>query len=192
MVLRPFDDASEEAADSLTEAMHLLPDDIDWPMAIEEIRLRRDSVIAGQLIKSLDLRAVTGISIIAVSRAGKIHLDPDPNFQLFPGDRLVLMGEPGALKEAGEILEETKEEAFGEAPRRFTTAEVEVGEASGHVGHSLAEMKFRKAYGVTVIGIVRNHERIPMPRPEERLMASDRLIVIGTRESIDKIRKQKI
>jgi len=192
VVLRPFDDASEEAADSLTEAMHLLPDDIDWPMAIEEIRLRRDSVIAGQLIKSLDLRAVTGISIIAVSRAGKVHLDPDPNFQLFPGDRLVLMGEPGALKEAGEILEETKEEAFGEGPRRFTTAEVEVDEASGHVGRSLAEMKFRKTYGVTVIGIVRNHERIPMPRPDERLMASDRLIVIGTRESIEKIRKQKI
>jgi K+/H+ antiporter YhaU regulatory subunit KhtT len=53
-------------------------------------------------------------------------------------------------------------------------------------------MKFRKAYGVTVIGIVRNHERIPMPRPEERLKASDRLIVIGTRESIDRIKRQKV
>jgi len=192
VVLRPFDDASEEAADSLTEAMHLLPDDIDWPLAVEEIRLRKDSVIAGQLIRNLDLRAVTGISIIAVSRAGKVHLDPDPNFQLFPGDRLVLMGEPGALKDAVEILDETKEDEFGQGPGGFATAEVEVDGASAHVGHSLAETKFRKTYGVTVIGIVRDHERIPMPRPEERLMASDRLIVIGTHESVEKMKKQKI
>lgn len=191
-VLRPFDDASEEAADSLTEAMHLLPSDIDWPLAVEEIRLRKDSVAAGQLIRNLDLRAVTGISIIAVSRAGKVYLDPDPNFQLFPGDRLVLMGEPGALKDAMEILDETKEDEFGHGSGGFATAEIDVNETSGHVGRSLAEMKFRKAYGVTVIGIVRNHERIPMPRPEERLAASDRLIVIGTRESIDRIKRQKI
>jgi K+/H+ antiporter YhaU regulatory subunit KhtT len=102
------------------------------------------------------------------------------------------MGEPGALKDAGEILDETKEDEFGHGPGGFATAEVEVDDASAHVGRSLAEMKFRKAYGVTVIGIVRDLERLPMPRPEERLMASVRLMVIGTHESVEKMKKRKI
>jgi Trk K+ transport system NAD-binding subunit len=189
VVLKPFDDASEEAADSLTEAMHLLPEGIDWPLALKEIRLKKSSTFAGQFISNLNLRNDAGISILAVSRAGRVHLDPDPGFQLFPGDRLVLMGEQSSLKHAEEILQETEDERDLDEPRHFATAEVDIGIDSPNSGHSLAEVKFRKTYGATVIGIIRGHERIPMPRPEERLEAGDRLIVIGTPKSIEKIKK---
>ena len=192
VVLRPFDDASEEAADSLTEAMHLLPENIDWPLALKEIRLRKSSVFAGQLIRILYLREVAGISILAVSRAGRVHLDPDPDFQLFPGDRLVLMGEPSALRHAEDILQETDDGLFDDEPRRFATAELEVDAESLNLGCSLAEMKFRKTYGATVIGIKRGHQRIPMPRSDECLKQDDRLIVIGTPDSIEKIKKTRL
>ena len=189
VVLRPFSDASEEAADSLTEAMHLLPEDIDWPLALIEIRLRKTSEFAGQLIRDLSLRAQTGILIIAVSRAGRVFLEPDPEFQLFPGDRLVLMGEPMALKHAEDILHQVDDEGSGSELRRFETAEVEVSPVSHHLGKSLADLLFRKRYGATVIGIIRGEERITMPRPEETLQSGDKLIIIGTNESVEKIKK---
>ena len=189
VVLKPFSDASEEAADSLTEAMHLLPGGIDWPFALKEIRLKKSSVYAGQRIRDMNLRTVTSILILAVSRAGRVYLEPDPDFQLFPGDRLVIMGEPAMLKHAEDVLQETVHHDLHMEPRRVATAEVEIGHNSPIAGKSLADLRFRKTYGTTIIGIIRKSERIPMPGADEILNAGDRLILIGTPESIEKIKK---
>jgi Trk K+ transport system NAD-binding subunit len=189
VVLRPFSDASEEAADSLTEAMHLFPENMDWPLAFSEIRLRKTSAFAGQLIRDLSLRAQTGILIIAVSRAGRVYLEPNPEFQLFPGDRLVIMGEPIALKHAEQILHQVDEGEPGPHLERFEVSEIEVDNNSPKLGKSLAELHFRTAYGASVIGIIRNEERITMPRPGEVLQSGDKLIIIGTRESVEKLKE---
>lgn len=189
VVLRPFSDASEEAADSLTEAMHLFPENIDWPLAFSEIRLRKTSAYAGQLIRDLSLRAQTGILIIAVSRAGRVYLEPNPEFQLFPGDRLVLMGEPMALKHAEQVLHQVDEGGTGPHLERFEVTEIDIDNKSLSLGKSFAELHFRTAYGATVIGIMRNEERITMPRPDEVLQGGDKLIIIGTKESVEKLKK---
>jgi Kef-type K+ transport system membrane component KefB/Trk K+ transport system NAD-binding subunit len=188
VVLRPYSDASEEAVDSLTEAMHLLPAEIDWPLALKEVRLRKGSVFAGQLIQDLGLRAVTGISILAVSRAGRVYLDPDPAFQLFPADRLVLMGEPSTLRHAEEFLQQTDEPEAEEESGGIATAEIDVWPSCAHCEESLAELDFRKTYKLTVIGIVRGEQYIAMPRADERLRGGDRLIVIGAREQVESMR----
>jgi Kef-type K+ transport system membrane component KefB/Trk K+ transport system NAD-binding subunit len=188
VVLRPFSDAAEEAADSLTEAIHLLPADVDWPLALKEIRLRKGSIFAGKFIKDLDIRDMMGISILAVSRAGKVYLDPHPEFQFFPGDRLVVMGEPHALKNAENLLQQVEERKTERELKRFATAEVLMGNDSPHLEKSLAQVSFRRRYGTTVIGIIRGEKRIPVPGSGECLMAGDRLIVIGTPESVEKIK----
>ncbi len=188
IVLRPFVDAAEEAADSLHEAMHLLPQNIDWPLALKEIRLRRGSLFAGQLIRDLTLPATAGIHILAVSRAGRVFLEPDPNFQLLPADRLVLMGEPGTLKHAEEHLHQREEVEEEDQFKRFATTEVEIGPSSPLAGHSLTELKFRKKYNATIVGIIRGTERIPMPAPAETIQGGDRLFLIGTQRSIDRLK----
>jgi len=189
VVLKPFSDASEEAADSLTDAMHLLPHEIDWPLGLKEVRLRRDSIFAGQLIRDLDVRSLTGIFIIAVSRAGRMFLHPDPGFQLFPGDRVVLMGEPTTLRHAEDFFKQIEDNTSAMEPQFFTFAEVEVETNSPHLGQSLAEIEFRKRYGATVIGIIRDKTRISMPKANEQLKSGDKLIIIGTKESAKKIQE---
>ncbi len=92
VVLRPFADAAEQAADALTYAMDLFPPQIDWPIAFREVRVRAGSVFSGKAIREIPLRSATGTSILAVTRAGRVHYTPDPDFQVFPGDRLVIMG----------------------------------------------------------------------------------------------------
>jgi K+/H+ antiporter YhaU regulatory subunit KhtT len=189
VVLRPFSDAAEEAADSLTETMHLLPSGIDWPLTLEEIKLRKGSIFAGQLIRDLDLRKLTGITIVAVSRAGRVYLNPDPEFQLFPADRLVLMGDPETIRTAEDFLQQLSEEEPEQKTRRFAMAEVEVHEETEGRGKTLEEIRFRERHGATVVGIVRKDERITMPRPYERLQPGDRLIVIGAPESVERLRE---
>lgn len=189
VILRPFSDASEEAADSLTDAMHLFPNEIDWPLGLKEVRLRKGSTFAGQFIRDLDIRSLTGITIIAVSRAGRMFLHPDPAFQLFPGDRIVLMGEPTTLKHAEDYFQQVEDDVPSLEPDRFSVAEIEVKPDSPHLDQSLAEIGFRNRYGATVIGIVRGDGRISMPKPDEQIKQGDKLIIIGTPQSAKKIRE---
>lgn len=79
LVFRPFRDATEQAADALTDAMGFLPESIDWPVSFLEVRIRSDASAAGRTIEELPLSA-SGISILAVSRGGRIFYEPRPDF----------------------------------------------------------------------------------------------------------------
>jgi Trk K+ transport system NAD-binding subunit len=187
VVFRPFKDAAEQAADSLTQAMDMLPENIDWPIAFRDIRISSGSVFAGHPIKDIPIRAETYVSILAVSRAGQIHFEPGPDYKIYPGDRLVIMGSPGELKKAENFLNRLQDQQPHENLERFAIAEVLIAEKSKMVGQTLAELKFRQKYGVTVVGIRRNGDKIGAPGPDEKLKAGDHLVLIGTSSKIDSI-----
>jgi len=134
VVFRPFSDAAEQAADALTHAMDVLPQDVDWPIAFREIRIQSGSVFSGQTVKSVPLRSMTGVSILAVSRAGRVHYAPGPDFQIYPGDRLIIMGPPEELRQAENFLSQMQEQEEGDLPERFSLTEVRVADDSQRVG----------------------------------------------------------
>ena len=88
IVLRPFSDAAEQAADSLTAALYVFGEGSDWPGSLAIFRLETGSILTGQTIKEISLRQKTGVTIIAITRGGKTIFDPDANLRLYPGDRL--------------------------------------------------------------------------------------------------------
>lgn len=191
VVFRPFSDAAEQAADSLSHAMGALPSHIDWPVAFKEVRLRSGSAFAGQKVRAIPLRTAAGVSILAVSRAGQVKYDPGPDYRVYPGDRLLLMGPVEELRQAEKILEElamAEEEAGQE---RFAVTELAVGGACQCTGRTLAELQFRQRYGVTVAFIRRDGNEVAAPGPDERLLPGDRLIVIGAAAAVEKIRQQE-
>lgn len=190
VILRPFSDAAEQAADALTQAMHLLPEDVDWPIAFREIRLRSGSAFAGKSIREIPLRAETGASILAVSRAGRVHYNPGPDFTLHTGDHLVITGRPSDLVQAETLLSELHEHAEQEQEEPFAIAEIPLAGDSLWSGRSLAELRFRQEFNATVIGIRRGLEQIVSPGPEEKLQPADHVILIGSSEGIKRL-KQK-
>ena len=66
--------------------------------------LEPDSPAVGHTLASLDLRGRTRALIIAVVRDGKHELGPGPDFELRPGDILVLVGDHEALDQAFEAM----------------------------------------------------------------------------------------
>ena len=79
------------------------------PSFLEEAELERIEVGAkssavNKLISELQLRTVTGASIVAIQRDGKNILNPDPNEELLPGDHLLLIGDTAQLTAAKELL----------------------------------------------------------------------------------------
>ncbi|HOX40170.1 MAG TPA: cation:proton antiporter [Candidatus Brocadiia bacterium] len=190
VVLRPFSDAAEQGADALTEAMYALPDGVDWPLAVREIRLKPGSAFSGRPFKDIPLRAETGVSIIAVSRAGKDHFELDGEFRVFPGDRLVLMGDPDDLTRAQDYFQRRSEsEESGTPDDSFTVAEIGVSQDSAWVGKSLENLRFRQDYGVNVVGVRRGEERIVSPKAHEVIRAGDRLIIVGSADSIARLKE---
>ncbi|MBA2883097.1 Kef-type K+ transport system membrane component KefB/Trk K+ transport system NAD-binding subunit [Desulfosalsimonas propionicica] len=187
LVFRPFQDATEQAADALTYAMDFLPESVDWPVSFLELRIRSDASAAGRTIRELPLSA-SGISVLAVSRGGRTFYEPKPDFSVFPADRLLLMGDPEGLKEAETMLNQLEAQRDAEDTDRFEIAEIQVSENSDLSGKSLAELHFRQKFGANLVGIRRGQDQITTINPAEHLQGGDCLIVIGRSSAIKELK----
>ncbi len=187
IVLRPFFDAAEQAADSLATALHIYTASLEWPLGLRIFRLESDSFFAGRVIGEIPLRRETGVTIVAVTRGGKTFFDPGAHMPLYPGDRLVLAGEPERLAQAeaflalSQVAEEDMEE------ERFSIAVIPLAAESPLAGKTLAEAQFREKFGVTVIGINRDGRQLATPAGTDMLQAGDGLIVAGRSAVVKKL-----
>ena len=59
-------------------------------------------------LQDLDIRALTGCTILAVEREGATTTNPDPADRLRPGDRLLVLGELENLARLKALLDETR------------------------------------------------------------------------------------
>lgn len=70
-------------------------DDIAVPLGdgiIEWVEVETGSSLAGQTLSESDVRAETGVSVIAVQRGKETVANPDPGFTVEAGDVLVTLG----------------------------------------------------------------------------------------------------
>lgn len=190
VVFRPFTDAAEQAADALTHAMDVLPASVNWPIAFREVRIQSGAAFAGKTIREIPLRSITGVSILAVSRAGRVNFVLDPDFRIYPGDRLVIMGPPEELRHAEGLLKQFQAHESADAPDQFVLAEIALTDDSPNVHRTLAEIQFRQKHGVTVVGIRRGEMQITSPSPAERIVPGDHLIVIGAAARVDALKQR--
>ncbi len=193
IILRPFTDAAEQAAEILTATLDVLAAAPDWPVALRLIRLGPASRFAGHPIRDIPLRQEAGVSIVAVNRAGQTILDPEPDFILYPADHLVLAGEAPNLATAAALLQQPDANLLSEAEtteEHFDLATVPVAADSPLVNQTLAQANFREHYHVTVMGIERQDSRLLALTGQERLQAGDRLIVAGKAGAVQRLVQQ--
>jgi len=59
---------------------------------------------AGRLIREVELRTLTGATIVAVERGGHSKVNPGPDEELLAGDQLLLLGSPRQLDQATDLF----------------------------------------------------------------------------------------
>jgi Kef-type K+ transport system membrane component KefB/Trk K+ transport system NAD-binding subunit len=187
MILRPFVDASEQAVDSLTEAMYTLPGGVLCSDCLTEVRVPSGSLLSGKSIDQVPLRSEHGVTILAVSRGGRSFFDPGPDFTLFPGDRLVLLGRQENLERAKNSIMAPDERVEGEPPDTFVMGFLEIPADSPWIGKTIAQLRFRSEFGLTVITVKRGETELTPPSPGERIEAGDVLITAGTRRAAENL-----
>lgn len=185
VLLRPYADAAEQAADAITTAMDRLTAVASVTPGLREVRLGSTSKWAGHRIADVPLREEFGAMVLAVSRGGRSVFNPGPAFQLFPGDRLILSGEPAALDRAIEYLARVDQQQEQED---FAVEELEVSSLPGWAGRSLAALELPARFGVTVVAVAKDHEQLSAPDPHRPLSEHDKLVLAGTPENLERAR----
>lgn len=103
--------AAAQAAlkDTLTEQPAAHADDAPLATLLREaevasVEVGPASAAGGRLIRELQLRTRTGASAVGIERAGANIVNPGPDEELLPGDRVVLLGRRDQLDAARAVL----------------------------------------------------------------------------------------
>lgn len=152
----------------------------DWALNLEEVIVPDTAPYAGKSLSQLAIPAHFGCSIIEVERNGHVITTTGPDLRLYPGDKILLLGQPPELKAArgflgtARPLEGRIDEFEGSVLETFTVPPMIRG------GQTLAELPIAKQTGVRVAAIKRGRRQIINPTGADALEPGDELLVVGT------------
>jgi di/tricarboxylate transporter len=159
---------------------------VSTEIELAEVGLSPRSSLLGQTLQQVDFRRRFGINVLAIWRDGVPLRDNLQNIPLQFGDTLLVQGRRAQLdilREAPDFLVSTAEVAeVYRLPERLLV--VRVPPDSSLVGKTLAESHLGDAFGLIVLGIVRDGSTHLAPDPAEQLQAGDTLLVEGKREDL--------
>lgn len=160
----------------------------EWNLGLGDCTLPDHATYAGQSLASLGIPARFGCSVVEIDRNGHALTDLSSDLRVFPGDKLLLLGEPSQLAAAREFLSEETPRAAGIDGVESTVLETCVVRGR-RAGASLAELQITQRSGVRVVGIQRGDQRILNPTGEQRLATGDTILLLGSIEKLGQFRK---
>ncbi len=138
--------------------------------------LSEASPLLGMSIEETDIRRLTGVTVMAIRRAGGIEIDyPDSQTTLEQGDRLLIVGETDEIAAFNQL-------AKGEAAVPSTNSScqwLQVPSESPLVGKTLIELDLQQRYNISVQTIRRDGKLIRFPQENSDIQAGDRLLLCG-------------
>ena len=72
---------------------------------LETVTIAANSPAVGRLIRQLELRSRTGVSIVGISRRDASLVNPGPDEEIQAGDRVLLLGLPGQMNAARAVFD---------------------------------------------------------------------------------------
>ena len=158
----------------------------DWGLDLKEVFLPDQAEAAGKTLAELNLRQSFGSSLISMERQGHVITQPSADMVLYPRDHLLLLGKERDNEAAEDFLMKTRDQALPpyDPFSDLVMEMVEVIQGTTVVGKSMGELDLSHKYGVQVVGIERNGTRLTHILPQERLLAGDQVLALGTLDQI--------
>ncbi|UCD97566.1 MAG: SLC13 family permease [Chloroflexota bacterium] len=159
---------------------------ISAEIELVELEIPQDSSLIQKTLRQIDFRQRYAVIVLAIRRGGIIWRTNLESIPLKAGDKLLVQGshtKVDAIREdSGFILSPPQEAQVYQLEERLML--VNLPEDSSLVGKTLMESRLGDAFGLGVMGIIRQEKTQLMPNPEERLQAGDTLLVKGKREDL--------
>lgn len=150
-----------------------------------EALVTENSLLAGQCASSQSIQKQAKVNIIALKRDTVVIGNKLKKEEIRPGDLLLLHGpaeEIEALEKAGHIeaLHELKtSEITGKYHLHEALFIMEITEDAELFDKAIAETQLGEAFGLMVLGIIREGQQLLMPKAGEKFKPADRLLVQG-------------
>jgi di/tricarboxylate transporter len=151
-----------------------------------ELQLASDSSFVNRTLRQINFRQRYGAIVLAISRGKIVWRTNLETIPLQAGDKLLVQGDQAQLEE---IRAEKDFVTSSSQPTQVYQLEeslmlLRLPEDSSLVGKSLTESRLGDAFGLGVMGIIRQDKTHLMPSPDEQLQAGDTLLVKGNREDL--------
>lgn len=165
---------------------HLLDRDVH----MADLDVPSDSLWAGHTLRELALGSKFGVHISSILRATRRLNVPDGDTEIFPCDRLQVIGSDEQLSAMAKSL---KNEVFREdtdlEKREMKLRQMAITANSRFVGKTLQESGIRKKYNCMVVGLEEGKETLSQVRPSRRFQEGDILWIVGEEESLEALMK---
>jgi di/tricarboxylate transporter len=201
-VLRPDDrllvQGRRDTMDELDGQGQLLLEDhrpsikrlVSTEVELAEVRLASHSPLAGQTLPQIDFRQRFGVIVLAIRHDGVASLAALETIPMRAGDTLLVQGPNARLEELRQVADFDLVTPISEAEvaqvyhLQERLIAIDVSSGSIMAGRTLVESRLGDAFGLTVLGIIRDGATRLMPSPQEQLQTGDTLLVKGTPEAL--------
>jgi di/tricarboxylate transporter len=151
-----------------------------------ELELSQESSLINRTLRQIDFRQRYAVIVLAIRRGEIIWRTNLESIPLQAGDKLLVQGlqvQLNAIREdRGFIASPLQAAQVYQLEERLML--VRLPEDSSLVGKTLTESRLGDAFGLGVMGIIRQEKTRLMPGPHEHLEAGDTLLVKGDREDL--------
>ena len=164
---------------------------ISTAVIMAEVSLAPESNLVGQTLRQADFRQRLGLNVLAIRRGDIFHRTQVKTISLEPEDTLLVQGpaEPiHALEDNSDfrhfslVTQEVVDHRY-RLQERLITLRLDPG--SLLAGRTLAESRLGDAFGLNVLGVVRQGGTTMLPAPQFELQSGDLLLVKGKPQSLE-------
>ena len=180
------------------EALSNIISDIDRKEFLTEAVVLAGSSLIGKKIQDSEIDSLSGVRLLDVVRKGQTNSHPISELALQAGDRLVLSCRPQGIIETRELkgvgllmLNESRLGLEHISSKTGVMVEGVVGPSSSLISKSLLDASFRIRFNITILALHRRGKNLSTQIDGIRLQASDTLLLLGTEESIERLRKSE-
>ena len=150
----------------------------------------------GKKIGESEIASLSGVRVLDVVRKGKSAAPNVLELVLAIGDRLVLSCRPQGIIEARELegVDLLSESQLGiEQISAKTGVMVEgiVGPSSSLISKTLSDASFRTRFNITILALHRRGKNLSDQIEAIKLQSGDSLLLLGTEESIERVRNSE-
>ncbi|UCF60656.1 MAG: SLC13 family permease [Anaerolineaceae bacterium] len=159
---------------------------ISGDIELVEISFLPQSPLIGQNLRQLGFRHQYGVIVLAIKRDSVIIRTNLERTPLQSSDVLLVQAHQTQIRElkSDPDLQISKPDSLEDYHLEERLMMVHVPHDSSLVGKTLIESRLGDAFGLGVMGIVRQGTTHLMPAPEDQLMAGDTLLIKGKREDL--------
>ena len=176
------------------EALSDIISDLDSKEFLTEAIIQFNSPLIGQRIKDSGITKLSGVRLLEIVRNGAAISVRNTEEKLKAKDRLVLSCKPQGIIETSEIegvnlLNETLLGIEQVSSKTGVMVECVVGPSSSLISRNLSDASFRTRFNLTILAVHRRGKNLGVEIEKIRLQASDTLLILGSEDAIERLRK---